>query len=119
MENKKYEQLQLSYASIDQKLKNISIEKDRFFETNEKVTNEKSLISNLKIYESFEILFIHFFQMAKEKVLLEGRLAAATQKIVTEEEQNRQNIKLRTKLEAKIKDYEQENEKLKKVDKAC
>ncbi|VDK72003.1 unnamed protein product [Onchocerca ochengi] len=87
-ETGKYEQLQLSYTSIDQKLKNVIVEKDRFFETNEK--------------------------MAKEKTLLEGRLAATTQKIIVEEEQNRQNVKLKTKLEAKITDYEQENEKLKK-----
>lgn len=55
--------------------------------------------------------------MTKEKALLEGRLASATQKIVVEEEQNRQNVKLRMKLEAKITDYEQENQKLKKVNK--
>ncbi|KAL3993677.1 Myosin head (motor domain) family protein [Acanthocheilonema viteae] len=89
VENEKYEHLQLSYASIDQKLKNVGTEKDQFFEINEK--------------------------MMKEKALLEGRLAAATQKIVVEEEQNRQNVKLRAKLEAKITDYEQENQELKKL----
>ncbi|CAG9536583.1 unnamed protein product [Cercopithifilaria johnstoni] len=88
VENGKYEQLKLSYTSTDQKLRNIAIEKDRFFEANEKMT--------------------------KEKALLEGRLAAATQKIVVEEEQNRQNVKLRAKLEAKVTDYEQENQRLKK-----
>ncbi|KAM3720134.1 Myosin heavy chain, non-muscle [Dirofilaria immitis] len=87
--NEKYEKLQLSCASVDQKLKNVVIEKDRLFEGNEKMT--------------------------KEKTLLEGRLAAATQKIVDVEERNRQNIKLRAKLEAKLTDYEQENEKLKKL----
>lgn len=61
---------------------------------------------------------IHFiFQLMKEKALLEKRLATATEKILTEEERNRQNDKLRAKLEAKITDYEEENEKIKKVSK--
>ncbi|EFO26078.1 myosin [Loa loa] len=73
-ENKKYEQLQLSNASVDQKLKTLM----------------------------------------KEKTLLEGRLTTATQKIVVEEERNRQNVKLRAKLETKITDYKEENEKMRK-----
>ncbi|EJW70648.1 hypothetical protein WUBG_18446, partial [Wuchereria bancrofti] len=52
--NRKYEQLQLSYTSVDQKLRNITLEKDQCFETNEK--------------------------MSKEKILLEGRLTTATEK---------------------------------------
>ncbi|KAK6102849.1 Myosin head (motor domain) family protein [Brugia pahangi] len=86
--NRKYEQLLLSYTSVDQKLRNITLEKDQCFETNEK--------------------------MSKEKILLEGRLTTATEKIVAEEERNRQSAKLRAKLETKIADYEEENTKIKK-----
>ncbi|VDN84745.1 unnamed protein product [Brugia pahangi] len=90
--NRKYEQLLLSYTSVDQKLRNITLEKDQCFETNEK--------------------------MSKEKILLEGRLTTATEKIVAEEERNRQSAKLRAKLETKIADYEEENAKIKKVRKS-
>lgn len=50
-------------------------------------------------------------------MLLEERLSTATQKIVTEEEQNRQSVRLKAKLEAQLAELEQENKMLKKVGK--
>uniref|UniRef100_A0A915PST5 Myosin motor domain-containing protein n=1 Tax=Setaria digitata TaxID=48799 RepID=A0A915PST5_9BILA len=88
-EIEKYEQLQSCYTTVDLKLRSVVAEKDRFCEANEK--------------------------MAKEKTLLENRLVTATQRVVVEEEQNRQSVKLKAKLEAKITDYEQENQKFRKL----
>lgn len=70
-----------------------------------------------KFIKTSESLYPLLFQMTKEKILLERRLTAATQKIVVEEERNRQNVKLKAKLEAKIIDYEQRNKELQKVSK--